>query len=40
MFVEGSIHVCVSLLVQVPLVGDAAGHTLQSVLSSWKELKV
>lgn len=40
MSVEGTIHVCVSLLVQVPLVGDAVGHILQLVLSSWKELKV
>lgn len=40
MFVEGTIHVCVSLLVQVPLGHVPVGHVLQSVLSSWKELKV
>lgn len=38
MFVEGAIHVCVSLLVQVPLVHVTVGHVL--VLSSQKELKV
>lgn len=36
MIVEGTLHLCQFLLVQVPLVGDIWHHILQLVLSSLK----